>query len=368
MAEATPERDKVMSDGIKVIVALSGGVDSSVAAWLLKQNGYEPVAVTFKMWRLKSDRTQADSIDRARRVCELLEIPHIVADIQDEFEEQVVRRFANEYLSGLTPNPCVGCNRCIKWRNLLKLADEHGAQKIATGHYVRTDFDPATGRYRILKGLDNSKDQSYALWQISQTALARTLFPLGELTKVAVKKIAAEQKLVTGQLAESQDVCFIPDNDYRRFLAEYVPEEVARIGSGELVDESGKILGRHDGFYNFTIGQRKGFRIGFKERRYVKTIDAANNRVVIGSDAALLVTGMTIDNVNWVSIPEMDNFSGRVKVRYNHTGVECRGRRIGENIFKIEFAKPQRAICPGQSAVIYRDDCLLLGGIIRRAE
>ncbi|MCK9559689.1 MAG: 7-cyano-7-deazaguanine synthase, partial [Candidatus Marinimicrobia bacterium] len=182
----------------KVIVALSGGVDSAVAAWLLKQKGFEPIGVTFKMWRLKDDRAQAEAIERAARVCEILGISHLIADLQMEFEEQVVRHFADEYLAGLTPNPCVICNHGIKWQNLLKLADEHGAEKIATGHYVRTDFDPATGRYRILKGLDSSKDQSYALWQLTQPDLARTLFPLGELAKTAVKQISAEQNLIIG--------------------------------------------------------------------------------------------------------------------------------------------------------------------------
>ncbi len=352
----------------KVIVALSGGVDSAVAAWSLQQNGFEPIGVTFKMWRLKDDLTQTESIGRAARVCEILGIVHMIVDLQAAFEAQVVRRFADEYLSGLTPNPCVGCNRCIKWQNLLKLADENGAEKIATGHYVRTDFEPGGGRYRILKGKDNFKDQSYALWQLPQSYLARTLFPLGELTKQVVKKIAAEQNLITGKVDESQDVCFIPDDDYRRFLIDYVPDRVQAIGGGELVDETGKVLGRHDGFYNFTIGQRKGFRIGFKERRYVKAIDAAKNRVVVADDAALCSNGMIIDNVNWGGTAAADDFQGFVKVRYNHRGVGCRGQRVGDNVYEIKFDEPQRAISPGQSAVIYQDDYLLLGGIIRRAE
>jgi tRNA-specific 2-thiouridylase len=352
----------------KVIVALSGGVDSAVAAWSLFQNGYEPIGVTFKMWRLKDDLTQTEAIERAARVCGILGIAHLVVDLQPEFEEQVVQKFANEYLAGLTPNPCVGCNRCIKWQNLLKLADQHGVEKIATGHYVRTDFDPVAGRYRILKGLDNSKDQSYALWQLTQPDLARTLFPLGELTKTTVKQIAAEQNLIVGDIGESQDVCFIPDDDYRRFLIEYVPDKIQAIGRGELVDESGKVIGLHDGFYNFTIGQRKGFRIGFKERRYVKVIDAAKNRVVIANDAALSASGMIIDNVNWVGMAAAEEFRGLVKVRYNHRGVGCHGYRIGEGSYEIKFDEPQRAVSPGQSAVIYEDDNLLLGGIIRRAE
>ncbi|MFA6742817.1 MAG: tRNA 2-thiouridine(34) synthase MnmA [Candidatus Neomarinimicrobiota bacterium] len=348
----------------KVIVALSGGVDSAVAAWLLKQKGFEPIGVTFKMWRLKDDRAQAEAIERAARVCEILGISHLIADLQMEFEEQVVRHFADEYLAGLTPNPCVVCNHGIKWQNLLKLADECGAEKIATGHYVCTDFDPATGRYRILKGLDSSKDQSYALWQLTQPDLARTLFPLGELTKTAVKQISAEQNLIIGDIGESQDVCFIAEDDYRRFLMEYVPDKVRAIGRGELVDETGKVLGLHDGFYNFTIGQRKGFRIGFKERRYVKSIDASANRVVIATNESLFSARMIIRNFNWVSIPASDEFEGVVKARYNHKGVKAHGCRIDDNAYEIEFAEPQRAICPGQSAVVYQGDCLILGGII----
>jgi len=359
--------DDLSRNSKKVIVALSGGIDSAAALWLLLQNGYEPIGVTFQMWRLKEDITQRQTIDRARRLCELLKVPHLIVDIRTEFEREIVRYFAEEYLEGLTPNPCVLCNRRIKWRNLLKLADENDVRQIATGHYARINFNTASGRYQILKGCDKLKDQSYALWQISQTALRRTLFPLGELTKDVVKQIVAEHDLIIGEVEESQDVCFIPDDDYRKFLMEYIPAKVTATGRGELVDENGKFLRWHDGFYNFTIGQRKGFGIGFKERRYVKSIDASANRVVIAADESLFSAKMIIRDVNWVSQSVQDEFDGIVKVRYNHRGAGGHGHRIDKNIYEIEFTEPQRAICPGQSAVVYQGDCLLMGGIIHQS-
>ncbi|HPI28259.1 MAG TPA: tRNA 2-thiouridine(34) synthase MnmA [Candidatus Marinimicrobia bacterium] len=349
----------------KVLVALSGGVDSAVAAWVLCQEGYEPVGITFRMWRMKEDIAQAKAIDRARQVCEILKIPHIIFDLNAEFEEQVVKPFVNEYFQGLTPNPCVNCNRVIKWHNLQKIADQYGIEKIATGHYARLKYNSANKRYQILKGVDSTKDQSYALWQIPQTALKRTLFPLGEMTKNAVKTIAVDHNLIVGKITESQNICFIPEGDYRSFLKEYAPQKVQTIGRGELVDERGRVLGWHNGFYNFTIGQRKGFRVGFKERRYVKAINAPKNRVVIAPDKSLFSSKMIIKNVNWVGISAVAEFDGIIKIRYNHPGAMGHGKRINDNEYEITFIEPQRAICPGQSAVVYQDDCLLMGGIIQ---
>ena len=349
----------------KVLVALSGGVDSAVAAWVLSQEGYQPTGITFRMWRMEKDIVQENAIERARQVCDILKIPHIIFDINEEFEEQVVKPFVNEYFQGLTPNPCVNCNRVVKWQNLLKIADRYGIEKIATGHYARLKYNSANKRYQILKGLDSTKDQSYTLWQISQTALKRTLFPLGEMTKNDVKKVAMDYGLITGKITESQNICFIPEGDYRNFLKEYSSQTVQAIGRGELVDESGRVLGWHNGFYNFTIGQRKGFRVGFKERRYVKAINAEKNQVVIAPDESLFSSTLIIKNVNWVGISAVDEFDGIIKIRYNHPGAMGHGKRIADNEYEITFVEPQRAICPGQSAVIYQDDCLLMGGIIQ---
>ncbi|MBN2601317.1 MAG: tRNA 2-thiouridine(34) synthase MnmA [Candidatus Marinimicrobia bacterium] len=351
------------TDNCQVLLAMSGGVDSSVAAFVLKEQGYQPEGVTFKLWCHGSDNRYPEIIQRAQSVCSKLEIKHHVLDIEKEFKETVVQQFADDYLSGITPNPCVFCNRFIKWRHLLATADRLGIPYVATGHYVRLEKN-ADGYHEILKGVDPSKDQSYMLWQLSQEALRRTLFPLGSRLKNDIKAIADNLCLHDGEQKESQDVCFLPDNDYREFLQSYCPERIAEISQGELVNDNLQVLGFHNGFHNFTIGQRKGFKKGFSKRKYVKEIDAANNRVMITDNEQLFSRQMTIRDVNWVGAPPANRIEGIVKIRYNHKGVQSQVSAIDKNRYLVEFSEPQRAVTPGQSAVLYLNDRLILGGII----
>ncbi len=350
-----------------VLVAMSGGVDSSMAASFLQQRGYAATGITFRLWRLPGAKDSSAAIERAQVVCQKLNIPHLVVDLREEFEASIVNSFVEAYLSGITPNPCVFCNRVIKWTHLRKIADERGIHYIATGHYARVIFNSAVGRFQLLKAVDGRKDQSYALWQLRQTDLARTIFPLGERTKPEIKRLAREAGLFSEDVDESQDICFIPDNDYRRFLIEYAPERIQAIGDGEIVDETGQVVGRHSGFYNFTIGQRKGFKRGFKERMYVKLLDAEHNRVIITNRDGLRVKGLIIKQANFVSQPESKEWEGDVKIRYGSVGVPCRGRYLASGIYEILFMTPQHAVCPGQSAVVYQGEQVLLGGIIQAA-
>lgn len=358
----TTEKDR------RVLLAMSGGVDSSVAALKLTEAGYQPVGLTLKLWCHGGHKNFTTIRKRAGRVCHQLGIPHAVLDIETEFEEGVVRPFVDEYLSGRTPNPCVFCNRLIKWRHLIEYADREGISWVATGHYARLFRPRADGRFELRRARDARKDQSYALWRLRQDQLRRTLFPMGDLAKAEAVRIAREKGLIDGLPAESQDICFLPDNDYREFLASYVPQRLARIPRGELVDEQGNIVGKHAGYYHFTIGQRKGFGRGFGGRRYVKAIDAKCNRIVIAENEKLMSSRMLIEQLNWVSVVPQRELEGVVKIRYNHKGVKCRSQMREDGKMMVKFEQPQRAVTPGQSAVIYADDRVLLGGIIVKGE
>lgn len=355
-----------MSISPSALVAMSGGVDSSMAALLLKQQGYVVTGVTFRLWKA-SESPADDAIVKAQRVCDKLQIRHLVVDLRQQFEEGVVKEFVDEYLKGATPNPCVKCNRRIKWTHLQQVAEQEGIDWIATGHYARLRKDDITGRYHLLKAADQSKDQSYALWRLLQSDLSRTIFPLGEMTKARVKQLATAAGLIQEPIQESQDICFLPDNDYRKFLLEYAGARVQAIGEGEIVMADGEVVGRHDGFYNFTIGQRKGFRRGFKERLYVKSLEPERNLVVIAPRAALTAQGLIIKEVNFVSLPESTEFVGEIKIRYGSQGVRGHGRQIDPDRFELRFEMPQFAVCPGQSAVVYENERLLLGGVIESA-
>lgn len=350
--------------GRKVLIAMSGGVDSSVAALKLIENGYRPIGVTLRMWHPGEDKHLVNTIRRSKEICKKLDIPHKVEDVRSDFEKCIVQDFVDGYLSGVTPNPCVYCNKQIKWEILIDLADKMDVEFIATGHYARIFHNENSHRYEILEGIDHSKDQSYALWQLSQHDLSKTILILGNVKKSDVFKIAKKNGLFYSDLSESQDICFIPDNNYRDFLVDYAPDRIHKIGRGELVDEEGNILGFHNGFYNFTIGQRKGFKIGFGERRYVKEIDAKNNRIVISKEQGLYCSEMTLDKVNWVSIPSLNSLEGVIKIRYNHPGTKCYVETYGTDKLKVTFDEPQRAVTPGQSAVLYQGDKLIFGGII----
>jgi tRNA-specific 2-thiouridylase len=359
----------------KVIVAMSGGVDSSVAACVLLAQGYEVVGITMKTYTFdevggnvgnETSCCGLDAFNDARRVAVHLGIPHYVADFTREFESDVIDNFAEEYLKGRTPNPCVICNRTIKWGALLRKAESLGADHLATGHYARTGVDAATGRHRILRARHLPKDQSYALWGLGQDALSRTLFPLGELTKEEVRAVARENGIPTAEKEESFEICFVADNDYRRFIAERHPLRLASIPPGEIVRD-GKRVGVHRGYPYYTIGQRSGIG-AFGKRTYVTSIDPGTNTITVGDAPDLMRRTLSASGVNLVSVSSVpDGAEVSAQVRYRDEPAAATLFNEGDGRVRIEFREPKRAITPGQSVVFYDGDVLLGGGLIDTA-
>ncbi len=365
-----------MSARRRVVVAMSGGVDSSVAAGLLVEQGHEVIGVTIKTYRYEdvggnvgneSSCCSLDGINDARAVAAMLGIPHYVLDFSERFGRDVVQNFVREYLDGRTPNPCVICNRTVKWEELLAKAGALGAEAIATGHYARVRRDERSGRFFVARGADGSKDQSYALWALSQDSLRRTLFPLADLTKAEVRGLAARFGLPTAGKGESFEICFIPDNDYERFLKEQVPGLESRVAGGDIV-MNGRVVGKHRGYPFFTIGQRKGMGVGFGEKVYVTAIDPGGNRVEIGTDADLHHSMLTAGRVNlmkYESLPEPRACVARI--RYKDTGGAAVARTLDDGTLEVRFHEPRRAITPGQSVVLYEGEDLVGGGVIQGA-
>ena len=357
----------------KVIMAMSGGVDSSVAALMLIEQGYDVIGMTMKNWEFEesggnlsaeSSCCSLGSIENARMVSAQLGIPHYVFDISDFFRENVIDNFTEEYLKGNTPNPCVRCNYLVRWDTLLEKADSFDAEFVSTGHYVRTRINSQTGETELLKGVDPDKDQSYVLWGLSQNDLKKTIFPLGHLTKDKVREKAEAAGLRTSKIPESFEICFIPDNDYRRYIRENVEGFDTLVPEGEILSRDGSVLGIHKGYVNYTIGQRKGLGISLGEPVYVTEIDPENNTIRVGDKDDLLSTEFSLKDVNFISEFEEARFPVTVKIRYHHEGEEAIISRNSDGTWNVIFKHPVEAVTPGQSAVFYDSDHLIGGGTI----
>ena len=355
---------------------MSGGIDSSLAAVLLHEQGYELVGMTMKTWdyaqsggsKKETGCCSLDSINDARQVAVELGFPHYILDIREEFGNDVIDYFTSEYLDGRTPNPCVMCNTHIKWDALLRRADMLGCDLIATGHYAH--LNQTEGRYYVSKGDDENKDQSYALWGVSQSSLARTLFPLAGLRKTEIRKMAAEKGFVDLlNKSESYEICFVPDNDYRGFLRRHDPALDARVACGEFVLRDGTVIGQHEGYPFYTIGQRKGLGVALGYPAYVVDIEKESNRVVLGPIDHMHKNAMKVSKLNlmkYEAIPA-EGIECTVKIRYNHEGTKAKLIPTGPDTMEVFFDEPVFAIAPGQSAVFYEGNDLLGGGWIMKA-
>ena len=344
-----------------VVVCMSGGVDSAVACVLLKAAGYDVYGVTLKIWH---DINRCCEVSEAARTCETLGIPYSVVNMEAEFQRDVVTPFTEEYRAGRTPNPCCGCNHDIKWTGLLKAASYHNAEFIATGHYARVVTAPS-GRLAVQTSGFADKDQSYMLYRLTQDMLARTIFPLGSLSKTEVRKIAKAAGIEVYNKEESQEICFVPDGDYAGFIENRLEGDVPP--EGDFVDTEGNILGRHKGIINYTVGQRRGLGIALGERQYVTRIDPLRNEVVIGDDKDLFTRKVVCRNLSFMGIGDIPEGAGERlsgKIRYRHPAAPCTVERTGEDEITAVFDEPVRAPAPGQSAVFYEGDLVALGGII----
>ena len=372
------------------LIAMSGGVDSSVAAYLMIEKGYTCEGVTMRLYHNEeltcnfktccSDQDVAD----ARRVAARLGMPFSVLDYKEDFDEKIISKFVRTYEHGGTPNPCIDCNRFMKFDKLMQEALSRGRDKVVTGHYVRTGFDETAGRYILKKGVDAGKDQSYVLYQLTQEQLEHTMFPLGELEKSEVRDIAAKQDFVNATKHESQDICFVPDGDYASFIERYTGRKYAE---GDFVDTEGNVLGKHKGVIRYTIGQRKGLGIASEYPYYVVRLDVEGNRVILAHDArdikgeaesilgkhfensdtvcGLYSDTLTATDINLISVPEIKGeYKCKAKVRYRHKEQPCTVIQTDKDMIKVIFDEPQRAITKGQAVVLYDGDIVIGGGTI----
>ena len=361
-----------MSKHGKVLVAMSGGIDSTVSAMMLHDQGYEVIGITMKTWdyansggsKKETGCCSLDSINDARNVAVKMGFHHFIVDIREEFGDYVIDNFVEEYIAGRTPNPCVLCNTHIKWSSLLKRADALDCEFIATGHYAA--IKEHNGRKYISKGKDERKDQSYVLWGLSQECLNRSNFPIGGYTKAEVRQFAADYGYEElSKKAESYEICFVPDNDYRGFLRRRVPGLDDAVKGGDFVNTKGEILGKHDGYPFYTIGQRKGLKLAFGEPMYVTEIQPDTNVVVLGKVDELLRNGMTVSQINSMKYAQFPD-EGEVvtQIRYNDPGTLSTIKNIGSDKVEIEFMANVKGVAPGQSAVFYEGDDVIGGGLI----
>lgn len=356
----------------KVVVGMSGGVDSSVAAYLLKEQGYDVIGVTMQIWQDEEEAVKAENsgccgltaVDDARRVAEVIDIPYYVMNFKREFKSKVIDYFVEEYLQGRTPNPCIACNRYVKWEALLQRSLELGADYIATGHYARIDTLP-NGRFAIRNSVTAAKDQTYALYNLTQQQLSHTLMPVGDYTKEQIREIAGDRNLPVAHKPDSQDICFVPDNDYAAVIEREAKERVP--GPGNFVDATGKIIGCHKGITHYTIGQRRGLELPMGERVFVTDIRPETNEVVIGKNEDIFVDTLLCDRVNFMSVEDIEGpVRVKAKIRYNHAGEYCLIEKLPGGLLRCTFENKVRAVTPGQAVVFYDGEYVLGGGTIIR--
>jgi len=376
--DVLPERSELQS-GL-VAVAMSGGVDSSTVAALLQEQGRPVIGLTMQLWNqrrlpeLQGDRPaqhrccSLDDVYDAKRVAQHLQFPHYVVNFERQFEERVVRPFVDQYLSGRTPIACTNCNTDVKFEPLLRMARQIGAERLATGHYARIRKNDETGHWELLRARDDSKDQSYFLWGLTQDQLSRSEFPLGELTKEEVRAAARRVNLPVADKPESMELCFVPNGDYVQFIEAYSSERGSPLSNsgGEIIDEDGIVIGRHNGVHQFTIGQRKGLGFAAGKPLYVLSIDRQNNRVVVGDDESLRATVCEVEKINWIAHEASNEpLRAAVKIRHKHIPADATVTPLDSARARVTFDAPQRAITSGQGAVFYDGDRVLGGGWIR---
>lgn len=357
-----------MSDKKKVVVGMSGGVDSSVCALLLKEQGYEVIGATMQIWDPEKCGVEREgsccglsAVEDARAVAACLDIPYYVLNLKDIFRQKVIDNFTESYIKGITPNPCIACNRYVKWEAFMERCRDIGADYIATGHYARVIRLP-DGRYTIRRSVSDTKDQTYVLYNLTQDQLAHTLMPVGEFEKTSIRELALKAGLPVANKSDSQDICFIEGGDYAKFIKD-------RTGSsgkiGNFIDREGVVIGKHEGTVNYTIGQRKGLGIALGHRAFVCDIDADSGDITLGTDSDLYKTTLFASGLNHMGDERFDeDFTYSGKVRYSQQGTPCKVKYVDEDTIRVDFETPVRAATPGQAVVLYRDDYIAGGGTI----